>query len=139
MQPHYVTYKNVHFYCFKLLLIEVCKEFDGASFKKNSRFYVLSVQRYMQNTRCCKHFGTPGIILCPSPYAYTATPIFLCLYPYVYNPMSILLCLYPYTYTPISITGFRSVLRNLFIPMKPLQVTYTHTKPLVVWYLYKTS
>ncbi len=33
-QSHYVTYKNVEFYCSKLREIEVCREFDGASFEK---------------------------------------------------------------------------------------------------------
>ena len=33
-QSHYVTYKNVEFYCSKSREIEVCREFDGASFKK---------------------------------------------------------------------------------------------------------
>ena len=34
IQLYYVTYKNVKFYCFKLRLIEVCREFDDASFEK---------------------------------------------------------------------------------------------------------
>ncbi len=49
-----MTYKNVEFYFFKLRQIEVCREFDDASFEKKSTFCRAPRQRYMQNKNVAK-------------------------------------------------------------------------------------
>ena len=42
-----------------IILVELSK----AHLLKKSRFYHLPMPRYMQNTKCCKTFGTSGIYL----------------------------------------------------------------------------
>jgi hypothetical protein len=40
-----------------------CRAFTAHLLKEKRRFYHLSVQKYSQNTLCCKHFGTPGFMV----------------------------------------------------------------------------